>query len=187
MLSKTMKHPGRRTSPQTVCLSAVFLCAASFAHAATLPDGPGKAETIRVCGKCHLVDQAVSLRQGQQGWKETISKMVDLGAEGSNAEFAAIFNYLVRNFSGGNSNPSSPGLTPGTTLPRLTQSPDKARVPDGARNSGPPLRRDRPDNFESFKPGPPIPAAKEWPTYGHDPGGQRFSPLSQVTPETSGG
>ena len=24
--------------------------------------------------------------------------------------------------------------------------------------------------------------SNEWPTYGHDPGGQRFSPLTQVTP-----
>ncbi len=24
--------------------------------------------------------------------------------------------------------------------------------------------------------------SKEWPTYGHDPGGMRFSPLTQITP-----
>src|SRR5690349_7153831 len=28
----------------------------------------------------------------------------------------------------------------------------------------------------------PAPASKEWPTYGHDAGGMRFSPLTQVTP-----
>ena len=27
-----------------------------------------------------------------------------------------------------------------------------------------------------------LAAAKEWPTYGHDPGGMRFSPLTQLTP-----
>src|SRR4051812_45304965 len=27
-----------------------------------------------------------------------------------------------------------------------------------------------------------MPAASEWPTYGHDPGGMRFSPLTQLTP-----
>lgn len=26
-----------------------------------------------------------------------------------------------------------------------------------------------------------LPSASEWPTYGHDPGGQRFSPLAQIT------
>src|SRR3954451_19282799 len=25
-------------------------------------------------------------------------------------------------------------------------------------------------------------ASKEWPTYGHDPGGMRFSPLTEITP-----
>src|SRR5215217_2516003 len=31
--------------------------------------------------------------------------------------------------------------------------------------------------------GAPAPAgSKEWPTYGHDPGGLRFSPLTQLTP-----
>src|SRR3954451_7647345 len=29
---------------------------------------------------------------------------------------------------------------------------------------------------------PAADALKEWPTYGHDPGGMRFSPLTQVTP-----
>ena len=28
----------------------------------------------------------------------------------------------------------------------------------------------------------PVPAASEWPTYGHDPGGMRYSPLTQLTP-----
>jgi quinoprotein glucose dehydrogenase len=28
----------------------------------------------------------------------------------------------------------------------------------------------------------PIPAASEWQTYGHDPGGMRYSPLTQITP-----
>jgi quinoprotein glucose dehydrogenase len=33
----------------------------------------------------------------------------------------------------------------------------------------------------------PAPAAsKEWPTYGHDPGGMRFSPLDQITPANVG-
>jgi len=26
------------------------------------------------------------------------------------------------------------------------------------------------------------PASNEWPTYGHDPGGMRFSPVTQITP-----
>src|SRR5437764_15368036 len=29
-------------------------------------------------------------------------------------------------------------------------------------------------------------AAREWPTYGHDPGNMRFSPLTQITPANVG-
>src|SRR5882672_2457763 len=29
---------------------------------------------------------------------------------------------------------------------------------------------------------PSAAASREWPTYGHDPGGMRFSPLTQITP-----
>ena len=28
--------------------------------------------------------------------------------------------------------------------------------------------------------------SREWPTYGHDPGGMRFSPLTEITPENVG-
>ncbi len=34
----------------------------------------------------------------------------------------------------------------------------------------------------SAQSGGPRPPATEWPTYGHDPGGMRFSPLTQITP-----
>ena len=29
-------------------------------------------------------------------------------------------------------------------------------------------------------------SSREWPTYGHDPGGMRFSPLNQLTPANVG-
>jgi quinoprotein glucose dehydrogenase len=29
-------------------------------------------------------------------------------------------------------------------------------------------------------------SSKEWPTYGHDSGGMRFSPLTEITPENVG-
>jgi quinoprotein glucose dehydrogenase len=171
MSSKSVNKRERRPSRRAIRLAAAFLCAACFAQAATLPDGPGKAEMARVCGKCHPLDQAVSLRQGVAGWKETIAKMVGLGAEGSDAEFAAILNYLAKNFGGGNSNASA-----GMESAVNASSPNGAELPRPDRRSPP----------ASFEPGPPLPAAKEWATYGHDPGGQRFSPLTELTPENVG-
>lgn len=178
MWSENRKSLPARAFSWAVCLLAVLLSGASLAKAADLPDGPGKAETTRLCGKCHTIDQAISLRQGQAGWKETISKMVNLGAEGNDAEFAAILNYLAKNFGSGNANPAAAGGTGLAAAPPPAEAPGAAEAPNGTR----PER----NNAEPFDPGPPLPAAKEWPTYGHDPGGQRFSPLTELTPENVG-
>jgi competence protein ComEA len=65
---------------------------------ADLPPGPGHDEVLKVCGKCHSAEQAASLRQSRSGWEETVSKMVNLGAEGSDEEFEAILTYLTKNY-----------------------------------------------------------------------------------------
>jgi len=65
---------------------------------ADIPDGAGKAETVRVCGKCHSVDQATSLRQNRSEWQDEIAKMVGMGAQGTDQDFNAILGYLSRNF-----------------------------------------------------------------------------------------
>ena len=65
---------------------------------ADLPEGPGKAATVRVCGKCHAPERAASLHQRHDEWEETITKMVKLGAQGSDDEFEAILTYLSKIF-----------------------------------------------------------------------------------------
>ncbi len=174
-----------RKLPRGLRILSVLAWAAFFIQADTLPDGPGKAETTRVCGKCHTLAQATSLRQGQAAWKETISKMVELGAEASDTDFAVILNYLAKNFADGRSNPASPGLTARSALSPGTQPPGEANGTGGPRT---PVAESIEDlkNLEAFHPGPPVPAAREWPTYGHDAGGQRFSPLTGLTPANVG-
>jgi len=53
---------------------------------------------MKVCGKCHSVEQAASLRQSRTGWEETVAKMVGMGAEGSDEEYEAVLTYLTKNF-----------------------------------------------------------------------------------------
>jgi competence protein ComEA len=65
---------------------------------AELPDGPGKAVTVRVCGKCHSPEKAASLHQDEDGWTDTISKMVKMGAQGSDDDFNTVLGYLTKNF-----------------------------------------------------------------------------------------
>ena len=59
-----------------------------------IPDGAGRAETEKLCSGCHELDRAVSLRQNRDGWKGTINRMVNFGADGTEAEFAAVLDYL---------------------------------------------------------------------------------------------
>jgi competence protein ComEA len=63
-----------------------------------LPDGPGKAETQKLCSQCHDIDRSVSLRQDRAGWRRTIEKMLGFGAKASDQEFNAVLDYLATNF-----------------------------------------------------------------------------------------
>jgi competence protein ComEA len=77
-------------------VTAIFVGAAC----AQLPDGPGKAETIKLCSNCHELERSLSLRQDRSGWEATIDKMVSLGAEASDQEIRAVIDYLSANFGG---------------------------------------------------------------------------------------
>ena len=159
----------------------VFAGTAAFGQTAALPDGPGKAEFTRLCGKCHPLDQATSMRQGQAGWSETITKMVDLGAEGSQTELTRILDYLVKHFGPQN----AVGQPAGTAVSAPAEPPTSGTGDAGAPHPESEIPPDRKPRAASA-PSRPIPTANEWPTYGHDPGGQRFSPLTQITPANVG-
>ena len=63
-----------------------------------LPDGPGKAETVRVCGTCHDISRVAAIHQDRAGWQATIEKMMSLGASAPPEEFEAILGYLAKTF-----------------------------------------------------------------------------------------
>jgi cytochrome c5 len=71
-----------------------------------LPEGAGKDVTIRVCTKCHSADNIIANRQNRAGWENTISKMVGYGADGSDDDYTAILEYLVKNFGPANAAPA---------------------------------------------------------------------------------
>jgi len=70
----------------------------SAAQVRQLPDGPGKAETQKLCSQCHELDKAFSLSQDRPGWQGTIDKMVGFGMKGTEQERSAVLEYLVKNF-----------------------------------------------------------------------------------------
>lgn len=80
-------------------IKAAVLCALlATAASAQLPDGPGKAETEKLCSQCHELSRAISLHQDRAGWEATINKMVNLGAKASDVEIQLVTNYLSKNF-----------------------------------------------------------------------------------------
>jgi DNA uptake protein ComE-like DNA-binding protein len=66
----------------------------------TLPEAPGKAQTLKLCGACHEAAKATSLKLTREGWVETIDRMKAFGAEGAPEEFAAVLDYLSAHFKG---------------------------------------------------------------------------------------
>jgi competence protein ComEA len=65
---------------------------------AQFPEGPGKAEMVKVCSGCHEIERSAAMHQDRDAWRTTFDKMIALGAKGTDAEMTAALDYLVRNF-----------------------------------------------------------------------------------------
>ena len=164
----------------SIKLVTALLIAAGLCTAADLPEGTGKTETARLCTECHSIEQATSLRQTRAGWTETISKMVDLGAEGRDEEF-------------GNPQLSGQVLWTCRRRNRNNYARDDGRVGGEIRESRQEISPTCWSFFaacESWQRARraacrqrSIDAENEWRTYGHDRGALRFSPLNQITPQ----
>ena len=87
---------------KTTALAWLFILGsaqAAFAQDA-MPDGPGKEQTLRLCSTCHEAAKATSVKLTRDGWVETIDRMKAFGAAGSDADFAAVLEYLATHFKG---------------------------------------------------------------------------------------
>lgn len=80
-----------------IVVAGVFTCTGQ-AGAQQLPDGEGKDLVMRLCTQCHDVDQVTDLKQNKDAWRKTVNKMIDRGAEGTDAEFETIINYVSKYF-----------------------------------------------------------------------------------------
>ena len=67
----------------------------------SLPNGPGKEETQRLCVGCHEIGKSVSLRQDKDGWNTTIAKMIGSGMKATEDELQTVLNYLTKWFPAG--------------------------------------------------------------------------------------
>jgi competence ComEA-like helix-hairpin-helix protein len=63
-----------------------------------LPEGAGKAEVLKLCRDCHDLDPITQENRTKDGWKKTVAKMVERGAEGTDEQFDVIVSYLTKNY-----------------------------------------------------------------------------------------
>ena len=62
------------------------------------PPGQGRDTTLRLCTKCHSPTVILATGRDRQGWEAIISKMVTLGAVGTDEDFSEIADYLTASF-----------------------------------------------------------------------------------------
>ncbi|MEZ5356348.1 MAG: helix-hairpin-helix domain-containing protein [Bryobacteraceae bacterium] len=79
-------------------LAVLALAVCAVPASAELPDGPGRAELDELCAKCHEVERSVSKRQDREGWQATLNKMMAMGTKGTDQQFAAVLEYLVKHY-----------------------------------------------------------------------------------------
>jgi competence protein ComEA len=80
------------------CIAVLLVPANADDAKAVLPDGPGKETTVKLCGKCHGVDVAVSRRENADGWNAIVLQMIKRGAKGTDDQFGEIVDYLAAHF-----------------------------------------------------------------------------------------
>jgi hypothetical protein len=73
-----------------------------------LPDGPGKAELIKGCTSCHDATTISGTPRTPDAWERVIGDMMTNGAELTGDEHAAVYAYLVKNFSTAPATPAAP-------------------------------------------------------------------------------
>lgn len=100
-------------------LGAVALAAALVAPAVAqgpndiLPDDPAKTLVVGACTSCHEATVIVSKSHTADEWDALIGKMVDRGAQLTDAEQEQVYAYLVKNF----------GVKPAPPTPPAAPSP----------------------------------------------------------------
>lgn len=62
------------------------------------PPGVGRDTVLHLCVKCHSPNVILAYGQNRTGWENTITKMVQKGAEGEDEDFAEIADYLTEHF-----------------------------------------------------------------------------------------
>jgi competence protein ComEA len=105
-------HTPCRTRPGAARACALLILTLGVAGVASAQDPappfPQSDAFLRVCSSCHDAERILSNRRTRTQWQEVIEKMIERGAEGTDADFTAVEEYLVRHFGRVNINKALP-------------------------------------------------------------------------------
>lgn len=138
--------------PITVILISLSIVSLSAGAEITLPEGEGKNLVQNVCLGCHGLETTVDMKRTEEEWKKVVDTMASRGADATDEEFATIVKYLAKYF--------------GKTAP----------ASDGAKNQASDAVVKAPSRTAALK----LDSRKDWPAYGRDEGGDRYSPLAEI-------
>ena len=62
------------------------------------PMGQGRDTTLRLCSKCHSVNNVLATGRDRQGWQDLIVKMASMGMSATDEELSDISDYLTASF-----------------------------------------------------------------------------------------
>jgi competence protein ComEA len=93
-----MKPAAGRTAWAAVALAAGLLASvtASLAAGRQEPEDHAAVAFKRVCATCHDAERILSARRTRTQWEEVIDKMIERGAAGTDEDFTAAEQYLLR-------------------------------------------------------------------------------------------
>ena len=86
---------------------------------ATLPPGPGRAETPRTCGELPRQRLLSRIRRSQDAWATTIQNMINFGMTIGDADYDTVLAYLATWFGLAPRPHAIPPLRPSRARPRL--------------------------------------------------------------------
>jgi len=88
-----------RMLPTLAVTTAACVATLTAALQDRFPDGPGRAEVVKVCSGCHDAEIVLANLKTPGEWAETLQNMAQQGAEATPAEWGLIEKYLDLNFA----------------------------------------------------------------------------------------
>lgn len=139
-----------------------------------LPEGQGRDVVIRMCTGCHPIEMITAVHLSKTDWQRKVEDMVNRGAKGTPSEIATVVNYLSAHFGVEGSGLQSKSVATVSALPNSNSITPSATISQVTSKQLAP--------FPNWQ----LPIETQWPAYGNDLGGMKYSPLTQITPKNVG-